>query len=127
MTTVRRPLVDNGPKAAQLPLELVYAELERRGFSAENAIPGMGGGLLQHCNRDTMNLGQKASAVCVNGEWRVIAKAPTGDAMKGSERGRLGLRLSQGEYQTVPRESISPGENILLSRVGVPWSGGVWG
>ncbi|EID80060.1 MULTISPECIES: nicotinate phosphoribosyltransferase [Rhodococcus] len=119
MTTVRRPLVDSGPKAAQLPLELVYAELERRGFSAENAIPGMGGGLLQHCNRDTMNFGQKASAVCVNGEWRTIAKAPTGDAMKGSERGRLGLRLS--------RESISPGENILLSRVGVPWSGGVWG
>ncbi|UOT03652.1 nicotinate phosphoribosyltransferase [Rhodococcus opacus] len=105
----------------------MYAELERRGFSAENAIPGMGGGLLQHCNRDTMNFGQTASAVCVNGEWRVIAKAPTGDAMKGSERGRLGLRPSRGEYQTVPRESISPGENILQSRVGVPWSGGVWG
>ncbi|QQZ19765.1 nicotinate phosphoribosyltransferase [Rhodococcus sp. 21391] len=94
-------------------LPRVYAELERRGFSAENAIFGMGGGLLQHCNRDTMNFGQKASAVCVNGEWRGIAKAPTGDAMKASKRGRLGLRLSQGGYQTVPRESISPEENIL--------------
>ena len=94
-------------------LPRVYAELERRGLSAENAIFGMGGGLLQHCNRDTMNFGQKASAVCVNGEWRGIAKAPTGDAMKASKRGRLGLRLSQGEYQTVPRESISPEENIL--------------
>jgi len=60
LTTVRQPLVDNAPKAAQLLLELVYAELERRVLSAEN-------------------------------------QAPTGDAMKASKRGRLGLRLSQSK------------------------------
>ncbi len=38
MTTVRRPLVDNGPKAAQLPLELVYAELDRRGSDVESHL-----------------------------------------------------------------------------------------
>ncbi|WP_260850801.1 hypothetical protein [Rhodococcus sp. WB9] len=71
-----------------------------------------------------MNLEQKASAVCVNGEWRGIARAPTGDAMKASKRGRLGLHQSRGEYQTVPGESISPEANILQSRVVAPWSGG---
>jgi nicotinamide phosphoribosyltransferase len=46
-------------------LPKIFMELERRGLSAENAIFGMGGGLLQHHNRDTMNFGQKASAVCM--------------------------------------------------------------
>ena len=31
----------------------VFIEMERRGMSCENAVFGMGGGLLQHCNRDT--------------------------------------------------------------------------
>lgn len=43
--------VVQGDGVNRVSLPLVYAELERRGFSAENAIFGMGGGLLQHCNR----------------------------------------------------------------------------
>ncbi|EKT76263.1 nicotinate phosphoribosyltransferase, partial [Rhodococcus opacus M213] len=59
-------------------LRQVYDELERRGLSAENALCGMGGGLLQQINRDTFNFGQKANAICINGEWKDIAKRPTG-------------------------------------------------
>ncbi|GAA1822485.1 nicotinate phosphoribosyltransferase [Planosporangium flavigriseum] len=95
-------------------LPLIYAELERRGFAADNAVFGMGGGLLQHCNRDTLNFGQKASAVRVNGEWRDIAKAPTGASFKASKRGRLALRYVDGEYQTVARDSCPPEENLLV-------------
>jgi len=95
-------------------LPKVFIEMERRGLSAENAVFGMGGGLLQHHNRDTMNFGQKASAVCVNGEWRDVYKAPTGAGFKVSKRGRLGLKLENGVYTTVQRDSIKPEENHLI-------------
>lgn len=95
-------------------LPRIFIELERRGFSAENAIYGMGGGLLQHFHRDTMNFGQKASAVCVNGEWRDIYKSPTGSDFKVSKKGRLALKYENGTYTTVPRASIPPEENVLI-------------
>jgi nicotinamide phosphoribosyltransferase len=95
-------------------LPKVFAELERRGMSAENAVFGMGGGLLQHWNRDTMNFGQKASAVRVNGTWRDISKTPTGAGFKVSKAGRLALKLENGDYSTVPRDSIPAEENQLV-------------
>ena len=95
-------------------LREIYIELERRGLAADNAVFGMGGGLLQHVNRDTMNFGQKANAVCVNGEWIDIYKQPTGDSMKVSKAGRLALKYENGEYETVPRDSIPAEENVLV-------------
>jgi nicotinamide phosphoribosyltransferase len=94
-------------------LPKVFIELEHRGFSAENAIFGMGGGLLQHHNRDTMNFGQKCNSVCVNGEWRDVYKAPSGSGMKVSKRGRLALKFANGEYTTVRRDAIAADENQL--------------
>ena len=96
-------------------LPSIFIELERRGFSAENAIFGMGGGLLQHHNRDTMNFGQKASAVCINGVWRDIFKAPTGAGFKVSKKGRLALKYADGTYTTVARDSIPAEENQLVT------------
>jgi len=95
-------------------LPKILVELERRGISAENAIYGMGGGLLQHHNRDTMNFGQKASAACVNGEWRDIYKSPTGAGFKVSKKGRLALKREGDTYVTVQRDSIAPEENELI-------------
>jgi nicotinamide phosphoribosyltransferase len=94
-------------------LPQVFMEMERRGLAADNAVFGMGGGLLQHWNRDTMNFGQKASAVRVNGEWRDIAKAPTGASFKASKKGRLALKYDNGAYTTVPKGSIPESENVL--------------
>lgn len=94
-------------------LPQVYMEMERRGLAADNAVFGMGGGLLQHWNRDTMNFGQKGSAVRVNGEWRDIAKSPTGAGFKVSKAGRLALRYENGTYVTVPKGSIPESENVL--------------
>ncbi|WP_226370313.1 nicotinate phosphoribosyltransferase [Pseudonocardia oceani] len=94
-------------------LPQVYMELERRGLAADNAVFGMGGGLLQHWNRDTMNFGQKASAVCVDGEWRDISKQPTGASFKTSKAGRLALKYENGTYVTVPKGSIPESENVL--------------
>ena len=91
----------------------LYIELERRGLAADNVFCGMGGGLLQRVNRDTLNFGQKTNAVCVNGQWIDVRKTPTGSTMKHSKAGRLALKHSDGKYETVRRDSISPGENLL--------------
>jgi nicotinamide phosphoribosyltransferase len=102
-----------GDGVTRYSLPEVFAELERRGLAADNAVFGMGGGLLQHSNRDTMAFGMKANAVCVNGEWRDVSKAPVDDVMKHSKAGRLAVSYSDGEYRTVRRESIPAEENLL--------------
>jgi nicotinamide phosphoribosyltransferase len=91
----------------------IYHEMERRGLAPDNLICGMGGGLLQRVNRDTLNFGYKANAVRINGNWIDIQKNPTGDAMKRSKAGRLALQYAEGEYKTVRRDSIPAEENIL--------------
>jgi nicotinamide phosphoribosyltransferase len=91
----------------------IFIEMERRGLAADNAVFGMGGGLLQHCNRDTLNFGQKASAAKINGHWVDVFKEPTGASFKVSKRGRLALQFKNGDYQTVPRDSIPAEENLL--------------
>lgn len=91
----------------------VFIEMERRGLAADNAVFGMGGGLLQHCNRDTLNFGQKTSAAKINGQWVDVFKQPTGASFKASKRGRLALQFKDGDYQTVPRDSIPAEENLL--------------
>ncbi|WP_345424949.1 nicotinate phosphoribosyltransferase [Pseudonocardia xishanensis] len=91
----------------------VLMEMERRGYAIDNAAFGMGGGLLQHVNRDTMAFGMKCNAVRVNGEWRDVSKAPTGDGVKHSKAGRLALVLRDGEYVTVPKDSVPAEENLL--------------
>ncbi|MFN8164547.1 MAG: hypothetical protein U0R26_12135, partial [Solirubrobacterales bacterium] len=107
-----RVVQGDGVRRETLPK--VFMEMERRGLATENAVYGMGGGLLQHCNRDTMEFGMKANAVKVNGEWRDIYKRPTADAMKVSKKGRLALQYVDGDYKTVPRDSIPEEENQLV-------------
>lgn len=92
----------------------LYKELERRGLAADNLLSGMGGGLLQRINRDTLNFGMKANAVRINGAWKPIKKIPSGDSMKHSKAGRLALQFVDGDYRTVPRDSIPAEENVLV-------------
>jgi nicotinamide phosphoribosyltransferase len=108
-----RVIQGDGINRASLPQ--VFIEMERRGLAVDNAAFGMGGGLLQHCNRDTLEFGMKANAVCVDGEWREIAKAPRYDTMKHSKAGRLALVYRDGDYQTVSRDSVAPEENRLVT------------
>ena len=82
------------PVSIQAILDRLLAE----GFSASNIAFGMGGALLQKCDRDTMAFAYKASAAKVNGQWRDVYKDPVTDSGKRSKRGLLGL----GEgYRTV--------------------------
>jgi nicotinamide phosphoribosyltransferase len=91
----------------------LYEELERRGLAADNVICGMGAGLLQRVNRDTMHFGFKTNAVSSDGVWRAVAKSPGGNAIKRSKPGRLALQYTDGDYSTVPRDSVPSNENML--------------
>jgi nicotinamide phosphoribosyltransferase len=60
------------------------------GFSAENLVFGMGGGLLQKVNRDTQRFAFKSCAQKRDGVWYDIFKSPK-DVSKASKRGKLKL------------------------------------
>ena len=71
-------------------------------FSAENVFYGMGGGLLQQCDRDWLEFAMKASAAEVEHNWRDVFKDPVTSKAKHSKKGRLELYrdLRTGEFIT---------------------------
>jgi nicotinamide phosphoribosyltransferase len=86
-------------------IETILRTLEAAGWSAENVAFGMGGGLLQQLDRDTLKFAMKCSAIRVGGAWRDVWKDPVTDAGKASKRGRFALITEDGVWATVPRES----------------------
>ena len=95
-------------------LKLIYAELDRRRIAADNVFLGMGGGLLQQINRDTLAFTQKANSIRINGEWRDIYKEPKSDSAKTSKRGRQALVIRNENYVTLRKEDLREGEKNLL-------------
>lgn len=93
-------------------LQILY-NFKQNGISTENIAFGMGGALLQGLNRDTLQFAMKASAICVDGEWRDVWKKPITDSGKDSKRGRLGLRKTDTGFETVREEDMSVNEDIL--------------
>ncbi len=68
------------------------------GFAIDNIAFGMGGGLLQLVNRDTLRFAMKANAMCdTDGIWHDVSKSPATDPAKGSKAGR----------QAVVREGVT--------------------
>lgn len=59
------------------------------GYSADNLAFGMGGGSLQHVDRDTYKFAMKCSAVKVNGVWKDVFKCPVDALWKASKAGRV--------------------------------------
>ncbi|RYD49908.1 MAG: nicotinate phosphoribosyltransferase, partial [Verrucomicrobiaceae bacterium] len=64
---------------------------------------GMGGGLLQKLNRDTMKFAMKCSAIRIGDEWREVFKDPKTDPGKQSKKGRMAL-VHEGNWETLPIE-----------------------
>lgn len=90
-----------------------------KGWSASNIVFGMGGGLLQKLNRDTMRFAFKASAIKIDGEWHDVYKDPvTAQAdsgmFKGSKRGKLKLIKTNKGYETVQFDQIDLDELQLV-------------
>jgi len=80
----------------------VLHTLTSHGYSASNIAFGMGGGLLQQVNRDTLKFAMKCSWAEVNGEGVDVYKDPVGDPSKASKRGRLDLSHNGRSYFTAP-------------------------
>ncbi len=79
------------------------------GWSADNIAFGMGGGLLQQCDRDTQKFAMKCSAIGIrewveDGDigsghklvWRDVFKDPITDSGKTSKKGRVTLFAEKG-------------------------------
>jgi nicotinamide phosphoribosyltransferase len=89
----------------------ILEALKIRGWSADNVAFGMGGALLQQCNRDTQKFAIKASSMVRNGKIKDVYKAPVTDNGKRSKRGRLKLVRNEGILETV--DSHQPGADVL--------------
>jgi nicotinamide phosphoribosyltransferase len=70
-------------------LKVLVQNMIIAGLSLSNLAFGMGGGLLQHVNRDDLKFAQKCSAAQVAGVWRDVYKDPIDSPDKKSLRGRL--------------------------------------
>ena len=82
-------------------IPLILKNLLDAGWSADNLAFGMGAGLCQKVDRDTLRFAQKASAVMINGDWRDISKDPNTDHTKASKAGRLILTRERGSWETL--------------------------
>ena len=87
----------------------------KAGFSADNVTFGMGGGLLQQVNRDTMSWAMKASAISIDGTWKDIYKDPITSRSKRSKKGRLALvKNNNGQLKTIKATDLATDADNLL-------------
>lgn len=76
-------------------------------FSAQNVAFGMGAGLLQKVNRDTMSFATKLSHITyADGTPRDVMKSPKTDAGKYSLPGKLEVRKIHGAMTTYPNPTL---------------------
>jgi nicotinamide phosphoribosyltransferase len=80
--------------------EILHA-IVSRGYSASNLSFGMGGGLIQQVNRDTLKFAFKCAAALRGDTWVDVSKEPRTDVGKKSKRGHLALVREGGQYATV--------------------------
>lgn len=79
---------------------ILYA-MKARGLSASNIAFGMGGGLLQKCDRDTMKFAMKANQIVIDGKAQDVYKNPVGDPSKRSKAGRQMVVQARGSLVSI--------------------------
>lgn len=101
----------------QNSLPKILEAFEKAGVSTENITFGMGGGLLQKVDRDTLKYAMKTSAISTDGEhWTDVFKDPIAGG-KTSKKGRLGVIYECGigscGCRTVPEKIANQKGNLL--------------
>ncbi|MEY2863182.1 MAG: hypothetical protein RLY58_889 [Pseudomonadota bacterium] len=95
-------------------LQKIIDAVIEAGFSLDNLAFGMGGGLLQQVDRDTLGWAMKASAARVDGEWRDVYKDPITSRAKRSKRGRLAVvQMATGQVETIRADELNGRTNLL--------------
>lgn len=96
----------------------ILENLKQNKWSADNIAFGMGGGLLQKCDRDTNKFAIKASAAIVDDELLMVRKDPITDPGKVSKEGILDLVIGEdGKYKTIKRDDTQDYEDSALVTV----------
>ena len=102
----------------------IYDNMFKLMYSADNIVFGMGGALLQHCDRDWFKFAMKASALCVDGEWRDLYKDPDTDSVKRSKKGRVvTFKDVQGKFFS-DREELQLTNTHLVDQLVTVWEDG---
>lgn len=91
-------------------IEEIISRMKMGRWSIDNIAFGMGGALLQNCNRDTLGFTYKCSATCRGGEWHDVYKLAPG---KKSLRGRLALIKTDQEFETIRLDDLAGRDNLL--------------
>tara|TARA_R110000751_G_scaffold55247_5_gene118470 strand:- start:21 stop:1439 length:1419 start_codon:yes stop_codon:yes gene_type:complete len=94
-------------------IERILRNLADKGWAADNIAFGMGGGLLQQLNRDTLKFAMKCSAAQIKGQWIDVYKDPITDHAKHSKRGRLALVRENGEYVTIAADAAGDRDVLI--------------
>lgn len=106
--------VIQGDGINQQSIEEILVAMEDKKLSADNIAFGMGGGLLQQLDRDTLRFAMKASAIRIGGTWHDVFKRPKSDPSKASKRGVLALTTGDdGGFETVRADALGAAENVL--------------
>lgn len=97
-------------------LDEILQAVMAKGFSAQAVAFGMGGGLLQRVNRDTMSFATKLShIVYTDGSQNDIMKLPKSDPLKYSLPGVMAVKSVDGVPTAFPADGthVTPEENML--------------
>ena len=95
-------------------IRIILDRLMERGWSAENIAFGMGAGLLQKVNRDTLRFAMKANArLDADGTWSGVHKDPKTDPGKASKRYRQAVVMENGAPVAMPLKDIGDRQNLL--------------
>ena len=88
--------------------------VHKQGYSAQNVAFGMGGGLLQRLNRDTLSMAVKLNHITyADGSQADVMKCPVGVESKLSLPGELAVKMVDNIPTVYPVEDVLPEENLL--------------
>ncbi|MBJ7437523.1 MAG: nicotinate phosphoribosyltransferase [Sphingopyxis sp.] len=94
---------------------LLVARMIEEGFAIDNIAFGMGGGMLQHVNRDTLRFAMKANAMLgSDGVWHDVFKMPSTDPGKASKAGRQAVVMKDGRIAAARLDSVAADANLLV-------------
>ncbi|RHZ60515.1 hypothetical protein Glove_352g45 [Diversispora epigaea] len=116
---MRKCGVIQGDNVTIQSLKAILKAVKEAGYSVQNVLFGMGGGLLQKINRDTMSFATKLSHVkYADGTERNIMKIPKMDSKKISFPGEFVVKRNElGVPIVYPKECCPPNDPDNLLRV----------
>lgn len=96
-------------------IAVLIDRIVEEGFAIDNIAFGMGAGMLQKVNRDTLRFAMKANAMRdAGGLWHDVFKNPATDPGKASKAGRQAVVLQNGVLVPARRDDLAGREDLLV-------------